>query len=110
MLKPGGLFAFTCASTNRPEHGTRRTSPNDSFGTIGKLDDMIDYYKNLTEIDLNNVINIKTHFKNFDSYYNSGSKDLYFWGIKNDNIIDDNTYPEYLDSYVIKTTYNILSN
>lgn len=26
MLKPGGLFCFTCASTNRAEHGTRRLS------------------------------------------------------------------------------------
>ena len=27
LLKPGGLFVFTCASTDRPEHGTLRTSP-----------------------------------------------------------------------------------
>ena len=27
MLKPDGLFVFTCDSTNRSEHGTRRTSP-----------------------------------------------------------------------------------
>jgi SAM-dependent methyltransferase len=26
MLKPGGIFLFTCASTGRPEHGTLRTS------------------------------------------------------------------------------------
>jgi cyclopropane fatty-acyl-phospholipid synthase-like methyltransferase len=25
MLKPDGLFCFTCASTGRNEHGTRRT-------------------------------------------------------------------------------------
>ena len=30
MLKPGGLFLFTCATTGRPEHGTRRTSPQDA--------------------------------------------------------------------------------
>jgi len=49
MLKPDGLFCFTCASTGRGEHGTRRTSPTESYGTIGGLDDMSDYYKNLTE-------------------------------------------------------------
>lgn len=49
MLKPDGLFFFTCASTGRPEHGTRRTTPNHSYGTIGKIEDMEDYYKNLTE-------------------------------------------------------------
>ena len=42
MLKPGGLFCFTCASINRGEHGTRRTSPRDSYGTIGGLEDMSD--------------------------------------------------------------------
>ena len=30
MLKPGGLFLFTCATTGRPEHGTRRTTPADA--------------------------------------------------------------------------------
>jgi len=45
MLKPDGLFFFTCASTGRAEHGTRKTSPNDSYGTIGNFEDMSDYYK-----------------------------------------------------------------
>ena len=45
MLKPGGLFVFTCAGACRNEHGTRRTSPGESYGTIGNLEDMIDYYK-----------------------------------------------------------------
>jgi len=104
ILKPGGLFVFTCASTGRPEHGTRRTSANDSYGTIGDIYDMRDYYKNLTEFDLNNVLHIKKLFKKFDSYYNQSSKDLYFWGIKNDNIIDNTIYPDFLYNYVIKTT------
>jgi SAM-dependent methyltransferase len=32
MLKPGGLFAFTCATTGRGEHGTRRSDNFSSFG------------------------------------------------------------------------------
>ena len=48
MLKPGGLFTFTCASTGRPEHGTRRTSSSVSYGTVANIEDMQDYYKNLT--------------------------------------------------------------
>ena len=40
MLKPDGLFCFTCASTGRAEHGTRRTTPQDSYGTIGKLEEL----------------------------------------------------------------------
>jgi SAM-dependent methyltransferase len=82
MLKPGGLFFFTCASTGRAEHGTRRTTPNDSFGTIGNVQGWTDYYKNLTFQDFDNVINVEKTFKVFGSYYNSYSKDLYFYGIK----------------------------
>ena len=82
MLKPDGLFFFTCASTGRAEHGTRRTTPKDSYGTIGNIDTMIDYYKNLTEKDLNEVVNLNNVFSQWDTYYNSTSKDLYFVGIK----------------------------
>ena len=82
MLKPNGLFCFTCASTGRAEHGTRRTSPGDSYGTIGTLADMSDYYKNITEVDLNEVLNLNTLFTVWDTYYNAESKDLYFVGIK----------------------------
>jgi SAM-dependent methyltransferase len=82
MLKPGGLLCFTCASTDRPEHGTRRTSPGDSYGTIGNLDDMSDYYKNLTAQDVNDVMPFDQLFSAWDTYYNDASKDLYFIGIK----------------------------
>jgi hypothetical protein len=82
MLKPNGLFLFTCASTGRSEHGTRKTSPNDSYGTIGNIDGMIDYYKNLTEIDLNEVLKLHNLFIVWDTYYNSETHDLYFVGIK----------------------------
>lgn len=82
MLMPDGLFAFTCASTGRPEHGTRRTTPRDSYGTIGNLSDMIDYYKNLTQDDLNEVLKLNELFTVWDTYYNDQSHDLYFVGIK----------------------------
>jgi len=86
MLKPNGLFFFSCASIGRPEHGTRRTTPNDSYGTIGGLSDMSDYYKNLTKQDLNDVLNLNECFSSWDAYYNAQSYDLYFVGIKKDNI------------------------
>jgi len=82
MLKVGGLFAFTCSSTGRPEHGTRRTSPQDSYGTIGGLSEMSDYYKNLVIEDVNEVLPLKERFSQYQSYYNPNSRDLYFWGIK----------------------------
>jgi SAM-dependent methyltransferase len=82
MLKPDGLYCFTCASTGRREHGTRRTTPRDSYGTLGNVEDMVDYYKNLTEQDLNEVLPLHSLFSVWDTYYNSKTKDLYFVGIK----------------------------
>jgi len=82
MLKKEGMFIFTCASTGRREHGTRRTSPQDSYGTICKLEDMQDYYKNLTIEDVNEAMNLDEHFVQWETAYNPASCDLYFYGIK----------------------------
>lgn len=98
MLKPGGLFVFTCASIGRPEHGTRRTSPNDSYGTIGNVDGWTDYYKNLTFEDIEKSIDIGL-FSQYAHYYNGQSKDLYFWGIKRGGAITFN-----VSNYLPKTT------
>ena len=106
MLKPDGLFCFTCASTGRAEHGTRRTSPQDSYGTIANLADMSDYYKNLTEIDLDEAISLNNSFSVWNTYYHSGSKDLYFVGIKK-GISKLNTLQEYVTEYVTNTSSNI---
>jgi SAM-dependent methyltransferase len=106
MLKPDGLFCFTCASTGRDEHGTKRTSPNDSYGTIGNLVDMSDYYKNLTEIDLNEVLNLNNLFSVWDTYYNTITKDLYFVGIKN-GYYNINILEKYIDTGVINTSNRI---
>lgn len=107
MLKPDGLFCFTCASTGRPEHGTRRTSPHDSYGTIGRLDDMVDYYKNLTETDLNQVLNLNSLFTVWDTYYNMSSNDLYFVGIKKGEKTFDKLQ-KYKDNFTIHTSSKVL--
>ena len=106
MLKPGGLFCFTCASTDRAEHGTRRTTPNDSYGTIGNLDDMSDYYKNLTEKDLNDVLPLNDLFSVWDTYYHSSAKDLYFLGIKK-GLATCSPLELYNSDDVIRTSANI---
>ena len=62
MLKPGGLFFFTCASTGRLEHGTRRQGSLSSYGTRAQLKDMQDYYKNLTISDFNESKNLNQSF------------------------------------------------
>jgi SAM-dependent methyltransferase len=81
MLKPGGLFLFTCASTGRAEHGTRRSHPGCSYGTIGEIEGWQDYYKNLTFEDIVQCIDMNL-FSKFEHFYNPTSCDLYFWGIK----------------------------
>jgi SAM-dependent methyltransferase len=106
MLKPDGLFCFSCASNGRPEHGTKRTSPNDSYGTIADLNDMSEYYKNLTEIDLNEAISLNNSFSVWNTYYNSETKDLYFLGIKK-GISTINTLKEYVNIHVTNTSSNI---
>ena len=99
MLKPGGLFLFTCASVNRAEHGTRRTSGGDSYGTIAGLADMQDYYKNLTIQDVGKSIDLSV-FKTKAAYYNAWSRDLYFYGVKDDVA---RSLPEYAAPSVMKT-------
>lgn len=41
LTKPGGMLLFTAAGTNRPEHGTTESTPQDSPMTHS-------YYKNIT--------------------------------------------------------------
>jgi len=106
MLKPDGLFCFTCASTGRHEHGTRRTTPGDSYGTIGNIVDMSDYYKNLTETDLNDVLQLNDLFSVWHTYYNSESKDLYFVGIKKGLKVF--TLGKYENLHVANTSSNIV--
>jgi SAM-dependent methyltransferase len=80
LTKSGGIFMFSCATTGRPEHGTRRTSPSDSpFTSILEND----YYMNLTENDIRSVINIDEHFSIYEFFARTHAPcDLYFWGIK----------------------------
>lgn len=103
MLKPNGLFVFTCASVGRPEHGTRRTSRKESYGTIGNIEMMQDYYKNLTVTDVNESIDIKEVFSIYNFYYNRESKDLYFVGIKKSNEIPKQIEP-YMNAHVVDVT------
>jgi len=106
LLKPNGLFVFTCASTGRPEHGTINSKPHQSYGTICKFEDMMNYYKNLIIHDLNDVLPLNDSFIIWKSYYNKFSKDLYFFGIKKGN---NNTYPlvNYIADNVIDTSNEI---
>ena len=67
---------------------------------------MSDYYKNLTEIDLNEVLPLNNLFSVWDTYYNAESKDLYFIGIKKGNLTFS-SLEKYVNNYVINTSSNI---
>jgi SAM-dependent methyltransferase len=77
LLKSGGLFLMTCATTGRPEHGTKRTSPDDA-----PLIEWNDYYKNLTEEDFRAVLNMDEIFSSYKFSVDITHKDLQLWAIK----------------------------
>lgn len=68
------LVFFSCATTGRPEHGTRRTSPYDA-PFCG------DYYDNLTEADFRRRCDLSA-YEDFEFSTNAQARDLYFWGVK----------------------------
>ena len=77
LLKRGGLLAFTCAGTGYNEHCTQKSDciwipSNEVFG---------DYYKNLTEQDIRDALDIDSTFSAY-SFNVTGECMLTFWGIK----------------------------
>ena len=85
LVKSGGLVAFTCASTGRPEHGTLRTTPQDAPFLAGIDEKWANYYKNLTEDDFRMVVDIDANFSQYEfkeEFCGWEGNDLYFWGIK----------------------------
>lgn len=81
LLKYQGLFFFSCATTGRAEHGTRRSNPGDSPLTTA-IQGWSDYYKNLTEDDVRRAISVENCFSAFAFEVNAAHADLYFWGIR----------------------------
>lgn len=91
MLKPGGIFLFSCATTGRPEHGTRRTSPKDA-PLLQQSDSWADYYLNLTEADIRAVLDVDVLFKEYQFELNHITHDIYFYGVKNGDWIKRYNY------------------
>lgn len=84
LLRPGGLFFFTCASINRHEHGTRRTETFDQQVEGTSLYGVNpDYYRNLVAYDFKIIPGFIETFLLYFFEYNRAQTDLYFVGIKN---------------------------
>ncbi|MGH9560189.1 MAG: class I SAM-dependent methyltransferase [Terracidiphilus sp.] len=79
MTKPGGIVLFTCATTGRLEHGTKRTLPTSSPGNqeVGW-----NYYRNLKQRDFTSRLAFADLFKEYTFLTNAASQDLYFIGRK----------------------------
>lgn len=75
LLKPGGLFVFTCAGVGRSEHGTRRTETKSSPYTT-------DYYENLTISMVKKIPGFVDIWQYYKFEYDPGSCDLRFFGFK----------------------------
>jgi hypothetical protein len=80
LLKSGGLFLFTCATTGRLPHGCEQRSPQDSPLTMALPDWNHSYYRNLTPKDVCEIIDIDI-FKEYT--FNKLDLDIRFYGIKN---------------------------
>jgi SAM-dependent methyltransferase len=79
MTRPGGLVAFSCASTGRPEHGTARTGINMSPLTHAQG---WDHYRNLDAEDFMNTFHLQGWFEYFHFLYSPRMFDLYFYGFR----------------------------
>jgi len=98
MLKSGGYFIFTCATTGRPIHGTvtqdkidreknvtSQGNSTDNWITMPNVfreDWDSEYYKNITEEDVRECIDIDEIFSSYEFEVEANHSDLYFWGIK----------------------------
>ena len=74
-LKVGGLLLVTCASIDRLEHGTKRTTPYCSPDTT-------DYYGNISKEDFKKVLPPNL-FSQYVLMNGRDKQDLYFYGLKN---------------------------
>lgn len=73
-IKPGGLLLITCAGEGRQEHGTKRTSPQDSPGTT-------DYYQNIS-LEMFSSILKPGMFSEYYLKHDRRRNDLNFYGVK----------------------------
>lgn len=112
MLKPGGLFLFTCATTGRPEHGTRNSDYPmiDAPFLIKMSEEWADYYKNLTEEDIRKILSFNLTFPDGCFELNNQTtigSDLYFYGIKGgakylvEDIITEYSKTEFVDDIFV---------
>ena len=106
MLKPNGIFIFTCGGEGRPEHGTTRQGEFCAPLLQQISEEWANYYKNLTKNDIVKIDNFSEVFPDGFFLYNPYPEipsDLYFFGVKggfNDKVDRDEIFTnEIINSY-----------
>jgi SAM-dependent methyltransferase len=79
MTKPGGLVIVSCATTGRAEHGTTKTSKNDSPLSVGIG---WEYYRNIPMSTFKRAFNLEYWCEDYVLFPNWHNCDLYFVGVK----------------------------
>ena len=89
VLKPGGMFMFTCGGPNRPEHGTRKSDGSYAAPLLLQIsEEWSDYYGNISKEDITNFTEFISQYKIYEIEYGDDQDtgtplwDLYFYGIK----------------------------
>jgi SAM-dependent methyltransferase len=98
MLKGGGFFIFTCATTGRPIHGTKTQDAIDirnkktnqgnrvnnwiTMPNVSREDWDNEYYQNVTEKNIRDTIDVDGLFSFYEFEIETNHCDLYFIGIK----------------------------
>lgn len=98
MLKPGGYFIWTCATTGRPVHGTKSQDKIDKSNNKTAQGNSVDnwktmpnverddwdneYYMNVTEGNIREFCDVDEIFNTYEFEVETNHCDLYFWGVK----------------------------
>jgi SAM-dependent methyltransferase len=82
LLKPNGMFLFTCKTTGSLEHGTKRTDGGFSSPLTCNIPEWANYYRNITEQDVRSSINVDEIFSEYQFSINNEACDIRFYGIK----------------------------
>jgi SAM-dependent methyltransferase len=82
LLKPGGMFLFTCKTTGSAEHGTLNSDGGFSSPLTVKFPEWANYYRNITEADVRMSIDVEKIFSQYEFSVLDITKDIRFWGIK----------------------------
>lgn len=78
LTRPGGLLIMTCATSGRPEHGTRASEPQSSPLTVASD---WDYYENRVAADFASLYGAEA-FSTFQFFVRRDCSDLYFIGFR----------------------------